>query len=72
MIGELGSDNREMGLGCFDEDIEMEKNEQRKGRNRQEKVSFEETKVDRKVVDEAIGGGKRGTREREEGLVMGL
>lgn len=70
MIGELGGDNRKMVLGCFDEDIKVKENEQRKRRNREEKIPLEEAKVERKIVEEAIRGGKRGARKGGS-LVLG-
>lgn len=71
MIGELGGDNGEMGLGSFNEDIKVKDDKEGKRRNGEERVSLEDAKGERKIVDEAIGLGKRGAR-KEEGLVLGL
>lgn len=54
MKSELGSDNGEVILSGFDEDVEVEEKNENKKRNREKWVSIEEAEMEIQVVNEAI------------------
>lgn len=57
---ELGGDEREVILRCFDEDVEEEEEDKREGGEREKWVLAEEAEVEVEVVKEAIGVGYGG------------
>lgn len=73
--GEPGSDYGEVGLRSLGEDVEEEKDDKTKGREREKWVLIEEAEMEKVVIEEAIvfvGGFEGGTRcgSGEEGSVM--
>lgn len=64
---ELGCDNGEVGLGSFNENVEVEEKEERKEGNGEGRIGIEETVMEGEIVDEAMIGG--GGAAGEEGPV---
>lgn len=67
MEGELGSDNGEMILSGFDEDVEVQEEEESEKRDGERWVLVKEAEMEIQVVNEAIGaefdgGTRRGRR----------
>lgn len=71
MKGKLGSDNGEVILSSFDEDVEVEEKKENEKRDRERWVLIKEAEMEIQVVNEAIGVRfNRGTRwdRRDTGI----
>lgn len=73
MKGELGSDNGEVILSGFDEDVEVKEKKENEKRDRARWVLIEEAEMKIQVVNEAIGVRfNRGTRWDRRGTGIGI